>query len=121
MRAHGLKSIATVMESTAVLICSKHPSDPKLVQLISNRIRGYIDGRKFVLFTYNVEESNIDKALEITPGKRAPTVTNLREPGWYAISSMVERKGYVDVMDRLADAGAQDILVTKMENTRTAR
>jgi ATP phosphoribosyltransferase len=39
MRAAGLKAIATVVESTAVLISSKHPSDPKLVNLITNRIR----------------------------------------------------------------------------------
>ena len=42
MRAAGLKPIATVVDSSAILIKSKHPSDPKLVNLISNRIRGVI-------------------------------------------------------------------------------
>jgi ATP phosphoribosyltransferase len=49
MRAAGLKAIATVVESTAVLISSKHPSDPKLVNLITNRIKGVITAQKFVL------------------------------------------------------------------------
>ena len=119
MRAAGLKAIATVMESTAVLIRSKSPSDPKLVDTIANRIRGFIDGQKYMLFTYNVNESNIDNALKITPGKRAPTVSQLKDPGWFAVSSMVLRSGYVDIMDELARAGAQDILVMRMENTRT--
>lgn len=43
MRAAGLKAIATVVESTAVLIRSKHPSDPKLVNLITARIRGMLN------------------------------------------------------------------------------
>ena len=42
MLAAGLKAIDTVVESTAVLIKSKHPSDPKLVDLIASRIRGVI-------------------------------------------------------------------------------
>lgn len=42
MRAAGLKAISTVVESSAVLIRSKRPSDPKLVDLIASRIRGVI-------------------------------------------------------------------------------
>ena len=42
MRAAGLKAISTVVESTAVLIKSKHPSNPKLIDLITSRIRGVI-------------------------------------------------------------------------------
>lgn len=42
MRAAGLKAIDTVLESTAVLIKSKAPSNPALVELITSRIRGVI-------------------------------------------------------------------------------
>lgn len=42
MKAAGLKAIDTVVESTAVLIKSKHPSDIKLVELIASRIQGVI-------------------------------------------------------------------------------
>lgn len=42
MRANGLVAIHTVEESKAVLIKSKHPSDPKLVDKIASRIRGVI-------------------------------------------------------------------------------
>lgn len=46
MRAAGLKAISTVVSSSAILIKSKHPSDPKLVELITARIKGVIS--KFV-------------------------------------------------------------------------
>jgi ATP phosphoribosyltransferase len=42
MRAAGLKAISTVVSSSAILIKSKHPSDPKLVELILARIKGVI-------------------------------------------------------------------------------
>lgn len=42
MKAAGLKAIDTVVESTAVLIKSKRPSNQKLVDLIASRIKGVI-------------------------------------------------------------------------------
>ena len=42
MRAAGLTAISTVVESTAVLIKNKHPSNPELIQRIAGRLRGVI-------------------------------------------------------------------------------
>ncbi len=42
MKAAGLKAIDTVVSSTAVLIKSKSPSNPKIVELIAARIHGVI-------------------------------------------------------------------------------
>lgn len=122
MRVAGLKAISTVVESTAVLIRSKHPSDPNLVKyidLIASRIRGVITAQKYVLCTYNISRDQLDAARKITPGKRAPTISSLEEEGWVAVSVMVETKKIGDTMDELEAVGAVDILVTKLENSRT--
>lgn len=119
MRAAGLKPIATVIESTAILIRSKHPSDPKLVDIIANRIRGVITAQKYVLCTYNVSRQDLVRASSITPGRRAPTVTPLEDEGWVAVQAMVLRKDIATVMDDLSAMGATDILVTGLENSRT--
>ena len=42
MKAAGLKAIDTVVDSKAVLIKSKRPSNQKLVDLIASRISGVI-------------------------------------------------------------------------------
>lgn len=118
MRAAGLKAISTVVESTAVLIKSKRPSDPKLVGLITNRIQGVITAQKYVLCTYNVERKKLGVTSQITPGKRAPTINSLEEEGWVAVSAMVKRTDIALVMDRLTEAGATDILVMRLDNTR---
>ena len=138
MKAAGLKAIATVVESTAVLIKSKHPSNQKLVDLIASRIKGVISknrsstvvgsrldtnrllaAQKFVLCQYNVHRSVLEAATRFTPGMRAPTITALEDAEYVAVSSMVERKTIATVMDALTDVGATDILVLQIANSRT--
>ena len=135
MRVAGLKPISTVMDSTAVLIKSKHASNPALVGLIAARIQGVIselsvlhvysfltsdsDAQKYVLCTYNIERPKLEAACKITPGKRAPTINALEEAGWVAVQTMVEKKKIAVVMDELTGVGACDILVIKIDNSRT--
>lgn len=118
MRAAGLKAIDTVVDSTAILIKSKNPSNAELVELIASRIRGVITAQRFVLCQYNVERAKLADATRITPGKRAPTVQALDADGWVAVSSMVEKKRIAVVMDELSKVGAHDILVLDIHNTR---
>lgn len=119
MRACGLHAIDTVVTSTAVLIRTKQPSRPELVALIASRIRGVIAAQRYVLCTYNVHRSKLAEATKITPGKRAPTINSLEEEGWVAVSAMVERKRLATAMDELSAIGAEDILATAIENSRT--
>ncbi len=119
MKAAGLKPIDTVVESTAILIRSRQPSNPEMVELIAARIAGVITAQKYVLCQYNVERSRLPDATRITPGKRAPTVTALDESGWVAVSAMVEKKAIAVAMDDLVKVGATDILILDIHNTRS--
>ncbi|OAA59015.1 ATP phosphoribosyltransferase [Niveomyces insectorum RCEF 264] len=120
MKAAGLKPIDTVVESTAILIKSKTPSNPELVDLIASRIGGVITAQKYVLCLYNVPRSQLTAAVAITPGKRAPTITSLDEANWVAVSAMVEHKKVATVMDELVKVGATDIIVLDIHNTRSS-
>jgi ATP phosphoribosyltransferase len=75
--------------------------------------------QKYVLCTYNVSRANLDEARKITPGRRAPTVNALEEDGWVAVQAMVLRKDIAIAMDKLTVIGASDLIVTKIENSRT--
>lgn len=100
MKAAGLKPIATLLETTAVLIKSKKPANPQLIKLIESRIRGVITAKKYLLCTYNIPSPQLEAAKVITPGKRAPTITQLQgESDWVAVSVMVPRKTIATVMD----------------------
>ncbi|PHH77800.1 hypothetical protein CDD80_181 [Ophiocordyceps camponoti-rufipedis] len=118
MRAAGLKAVDTVLDSMAVLIKSRAPSNQAMIDLITSRIRGVITAQKYVLCQYNIERDHLAAATKITPGKRAATVTTLDTASWVAVSSMVEKKKVAVVMDELCRVGAQDILVLNINNTR---
>jgi ATP phosphoribosyltransferase len=132
MKAAGLKAIDTVMDTQAVLISSTNSGSrsPGMWEkgnvrtLITNRIRGVIAAKKYILLNYNVPRSMLPDVVKITPGKRAPTVSGLESHGgteWVAVSAMVERKDCAQVMDRLENAGASDILVFNIVNSRYMR
>ncbi|KAL1409097.1 ATP phosphoribosyltransferase (ATP-PRTase) (ATP-PRT) [Vanrija albida] len=124
MRAAGLHAIHTLMSSEAVLIAPSTPHaslTPELapiVDMIKRRIAGVIAAQKYVYASYNIERKNLQNALKITPGRRAPTVSSLDEEGWVAVSSMIEKKQMAQVMDELEVSGAQDILILALNNCR---
>ncbi|EST07321.2 ATP phosphoribosyltransferase, catalytic domain protein [Kalmanozyma brasiliensis GHG001] len=121
MRACGLTALTDLLVSQAVLIKSSTPhprSDTQLIGLITARIRGVIAASKYVLCQYNVQKKDLPQALEITPGRRAATVSPLEEKDWNAVSSMVKKAEVATIMDRLEAIGASDILIVGINNCR---
>jgi ATP phosphoribosyltransferase len=121
MRAAGLKAIATILPSQAVLIQRTQPKDAShlpTIKMVTSRIAGVLAAAKYVLCTYNVERRLLDQAFKITPGRRAPTITSLDDPDWVAVSAMVEKGDSANVMDRLTDVGAHDVFLMRLDNCR---
>lgn len=118
MRAAGLVDIDTVLTTSAYLIQSKETAYPELVKKITGRIEGVLTAQKFVLCTYNAPRDHLDQLLQLTPGRRAPTVSPIDDDGWVAVSSMIQRKGKGEIMDKLKELGASDIMVTEISNCR---
>lgn len=88
------------------------------MDLLKRRIEGYITATKYVMIMYNISADLLEKAVEITPGKRSPTVTSLDDSHYKAVSSLVLKKEVSDKMDALHDIGATDILVLNLSNSR---
>lgn len=119
MRAAGLTAIATVLETSAHLIESKNPkSDTDLIRTIKSRIEGVMTAQKYVYCNYNAPKEKLPELLKITPGRRAPTISEINDEGWVAVSSMIERKRKGDIMDDLKRIGASDIMVFEISNCR---
>ncbi len=117
MRAAKLHPIATLLTTQAVFIANPHKSNP-LIATIKRRIQGVIVATRYVLVTYNIQREKLHDATIITPGKRAPTVAPHDNGDWVSVSSMVSKKDVVEIMDKLEAIGADDILVTSIQNCR---
>ncbi|KAJ2723141.1 ATP phosphoribosyltransferase (ATP-PRTase) (ATP-PRT) [Coemansia sp. Benny D115] len=118
MRAAGLHAIDTILDTESVLITNKHARFPRLAATIKQRVEGILTARKYVLCQYNIERKTLEQATKVAPGRQAPTVTSLEQPGWVAVSVMVEKKTLAETMDALQEAGATDILVLQIANAR---
>ena len=121
MRAAGLHAIATVLKTEAVLIKSstpKHPALEPLIQLITRRITGVVAANHYVVCEYNIPRVKLPESRQITPGRRAPTISPLEDDDWVAVSAMVEKGKIANVMDELTQIGAEDIMIFNLDNCR---
>eukprot|EP00581_Thalassiosira_minuscula_P010266 CAMPEP_0183709964 /NCGR_PEP_ID=MMETSP0737-20130205/5878_1 /TAXON_ID=385413 /ORGANISM="Thalassiosira miniscula, Strain CCMP1093" /LENGTH=291 /DNA_ID=CAMNT_0025938185 /DNA_START=153 /DNA_END=1028 /DNA_ORIENTATION=+ len=117
MKAAGLEIVATVLETESILITNPNTKHKDIVDLLKHRIEGYITSKKFVMVSYNCSKDVLEAVTKITPGKRSPTITQLTDGG-HAVSSLVKKSEIVKVMDDLSAAGAADILVFELSNSR---
>ncbi|CAG8545463.1 857_t:CDS:2 [Scutellospora calospora] len=118
MRAAGLHAIATINSTQAILFRNKNPSNPSLVSKITSRIKGVIAAQKYVLLSYNIHRNTVSEATKITPGRQAPTISPLENNDWVEVQSMVCKDDVAEIMDKLEEIGAKDILVFKIDNCR---
>ena len=82
------------------------------------RMQSVMVARSYVLIDYDIRTELLADAIAVTPGYESPTVSQLNDPAWSAVRSMVEKKDSHKIMDRLYSAGARAILVTAIDACR---
>eukprot|EP00281_Chroomonas_sp_CCMP1168_P033167 CAMPEP_0206248056 /NCGR_PEP_ID=MMETSP0047_2-20121206/20152_1 /ASSEMBLY_ACC=CAM_ASM_000192 /TAXON_ID=195065 /ORGANISM="Chroomonas mesostigmatica_cf, Strain CCMP1168" /LENGTH=305 /DNA_ID=CAMNT_0053673647 /DNA_START=105 /DNA_END=1022 /DNA_ORIENTATION=+ len=118
MRAAGLDIVEPIMETEAVLITNPNSTHKELLNTIKKRIEGYLTATKYSMIQYNVHKDNLQKVCDITPGKRAPTITSLHDKNWFAVSALVKKSEQALIMDQLQNCGADSILIFRIDNSR---
>jgi len=118
MRAAGLCAIATILTTSARLIKNPMSRHSDLIAKITARIQGVIVADSYVLCTYNCRRELLKEAIKITPGRTAPTLSPLEEDGFVSVTVMVKKNDLGDIMDRLKELGAVDVLVMTISNCR---
>ncbi|MFD3393821.1 ATP phosphoribosyltransferase [Aquirufa sp. OSTEICH-129V] len=115
--SNGLKEVATVFNSQAVLISNntldlaKQDILAKLLFRIDSVQRG--QNAKYVVL--NAHEDNLDKITALLPGMKSPSVMPLTEKGWYSLHSVISENDFWEIIESLRTAGAEGILVLPIE------
>lgn len=113
MRKAGLEIIGDVLlESEGLLVRRESQELSPAAENFVRRLQGVIVARSYVMVDYDVKAEYLDQASAITPGLESPTVSPLKEEGWYAVRAMVTRREVHAVMDSLYDLKCRGILVT---------
>jgi ATP phosphoribosyltransferase len=114
LRRNGMEILDVILESHTQLI-----ADPRAWEDLEKRqaieelkilLRGAIDARGRVMVKLNVEEHNLDAVVELLPAMRAPTVSRLAEPGYFAVETIVSKSAINTLIPKLKALGAEDII-----------
>jgi ATP phosphoribosyltransferase len=63
----------------------------------------------------NAPEESIEKIKSILPGMKSPTIVPLAEKGMIAVHTAVPEEFFWEVIEKLKETGASDILVVPVE------
>lgn len=119
LEANGLRPVATVLDSEAVLIRTRKqlPADKadKADQLL-RRIEGVLATQESKYIMLNAPEEALGQIAEILPGAEAPTIIPLvGRPGHFAVHAVCKESVFWETLQKLKDAGASAILVMPIE------
>ena len=106
-----------VLYSEAVLIGTPDmaPEKRAIVDELMFRFESVIDsrGKKYLLM--NIPTDAVEKAVQIIPAMRSPTVMPLAQEGWCSMHSVVEEKDLWEKIKALKAIGAEGILVLSLD------
>jgi ATP phosphoribosyltransferase len=110
LRTNGLRSVARLLESEAVLI-----GPPGADLQLASVFRSVVDARGARYLMLNAPEDALDEICALVPGSRAPSVLPLAEPGMVAVHSVVPAADVWRLLPALEAAGASSILLVPLE------
>lgn len=115
--SNGLKEVATVFESQAVMISNQSLTAEKKSNLekLLFRIDSVQRGQNAKYVVLNVQEQNIEKVTALLPGMKSPSVLPLATKGWFSLHSVIEENDFWNIIENLREAGAEGILVLPIE------
>jgi ATP phosphoribosyltransferase len=113
LRQNGLRPIATVLESEAVLVARPDLDDEqrRVADELATVVRSVIDARSRRYLMLNAPDDSLDAIVDLLPGLDSPTVLPLARPGWHSVHAVVEQRQVMELLAPLRAAGARSLLV----------
>ncbi|MGH7777578.1 MAG: ATP phosphoribosyltransferase [Candidatus Dormibacterales bacterium] len=118
LATNGLRPIATVLASQAVLIANPRleGETARRRDLVQTALASVVEAGRRKYLMLNVQRSALERVRRIIPGLGAPTVMELATPGMIAVHAVVDADLVWNLLGPLKAAGASSILVMQIEN-----
>ncbi len=114
LRANRLRIIETLMESETQLIANKlafsNPTKREKIENISLMLKAAIAAQGRVGLMLNARKSDQATIVSVLPALNSPTVSQLSDPDWVAMNTILEEHQVRDVIPKLKAAGATGIV-----------
>lgn len=120
LRLNDLRELDTVYTSEAVLIANdqamRDEQKRKTIDRLTVRLKAAIAARAYKYIMMNAPRSALREIERATPGLKSPTIVDLADPEWVAVHAAVRAEMFWDIIERLRELGASEILVTPIES-----
>jgi ATP phosphoribosyltransferase len=114
LRANKLRIVDVVIESQSCFFANKESwKDPwkrQKAENLATLLQGALNAAGMVGLKMNVSRSDLAKVLAELGSLKNPTVSNLSDPEWVAIETILEEKIVREIIPKLKSAGAQGII-----------
>jgi ATP phosphoribosyltransferase len=114
LRANRLRIVDTVLESATVFIMNRGAAaDAAKREKADNLIlmlKGAIDAASKVGLLLNVRHEDLPGVLAVLPALKNPTISNLSDPDWVAVNTIIEEAVVRQLLPKLKAAKAQGIV-----------
>jgi len=118
LRLHGLKPIATVLESYAVVIGNRKwftSEEADKINLVLTVMKGTITAKGKKLVLMNVPNEKLEAVLKNLPAMLAPAITRLSKSDVWEVITVIDEEKLPEVVISAKNAGARDIVVVSIE------
>lgn len=114
LRANKLKIIDTLCTSTTRFIANRQSwQDPwkrQKIERIALLLQAVLAAESRVGLMLNARRADMEKIIAILPALKNPTVANLVDPDWVALTTVIEEHVVRDLIPKLKEAGATGIV-----------
>ncbi len=114
LRANGLRIVETVLESNTKFIANpaawEDPWKRAKMETLVMLLNGAMEAAGKVGLMLNVQRAHLDRVLAVLPALKRPTISNLSDPDWVAVNTVIEEKTVREIIPRLKAAKAEGIV-----------
>lgn len=114
LRANNLRIIDTMLYTNTKFIANKavweNPAKRKKIESIAMLLQAALDANNKVGLKMNLPKGNLSKVIAALPALRKPTVSQLSDPAWVAVETIVDEKVVREIVPTLKDNGAEGIV-----------
>ncbi|MBI4587162.1 MAG: ATP phosphoribosyltransferase [Planctomycetes bacterium] len=113
LRANKLRVVAELLSTTPRLIASqKSYQDPWKRQKIDNLallLKGALEAEGRVGLKLNCPSARLEEVIKVLPAMKNPTISQLSDPNWVAVETILHEKEVRHIIPLLRQAGARDL------------
>ena len=114
LRANKLRIVDTLLETNTKLIANKaswaNPAKRKKIETIALLLRGALEAESKVGLKMNLPRTALEGIAKQLPALRNPTISQLSNPDWIALETIIDESVVREIIPQLKALGAEGIV-----------